>query len=124
MRIPNTVTAVVLALTFSISQLPAAGNSEKMKQMRGYNETIRSLAWQGVIISTGEQCSEVTHSFIRGEDTDGTVYMTVRCRNGDDYMIMEGGDIGEGSRVLTCSEAQAIMRGMGITDNCWLPLSG
>ena len=71
----------------------------------------------------------MTHSFIRGSIPDGTVFVTVRCQDGDDYVIMEGDDyvimengIDEGAMVLTCAESSAIFLKMGVFDNCWTPI--
>ena len=79
------------------------------------------MAFQGLIALSGYMCRSVTHSFIRGAIPDGTVFVTVRCQGGDDYMIMENG-IDEGAMILTCAEASAIFLKMGVFDNCWTPI--
>ena len=94
---------------------------EHIAKLRAYTEILRNMAFQGVILSSGNICRSVTHSFIRGSIPDGTVFVTVRCQDGDDYVIMENG-IDEGAMVLTCAESSAIFLKMGVFDNCWTPI--
>ena len=94
------------------------GAEEHIAKLRAYPEILRNMAFQGVILSSGYSCRSVTHSFIRGSTPDGTVFVAVRCQDGDDYMIMENG-IDEGAKVLTCAQANAIFLKAGIVDNCW-----
>ena len=105
----------------SASVALGAGAEEHIAKLRAHPEILRNMAFQGVILSSGYWCRSVTHSFIRGAIPDGTVFVTVRCKDGDDYVIMENG-IDEGAMVLTCSEASAIFLKMGVFDNCWTPI--
>ena len=107
-----------VALLYAAS---ANASDTHLNKMRGYTEMLRNLAFQGVIASSGSECSGVTHSFIRGADPDGMVFIAARCRGGDDYMIMEDGKK-KGSTILTCDQAAEIFARMGVFDNCWMPL--
>ena len=78
---------ILAAANFVLSSAANAENGH-LQKMKSYTEVMRNLAYRGVIISTGNECYEVTHSFVRGADSEGTVYVTVRRRDGEDYLIM------------------------------------
>ena len=99
----------------------ALGNETHIAKLRAHPEILRNLAFQGVIRSSRNECAAVTHSFIRGALPDGTVLVTARCLDGDDYVIMESG-MEKGSRILTCDQSKIIFMQNGIVDNCWTPL--
>lgn len=76
------------------------------------------------VMMAGKKCPSVSHSIIRGRDADGTVYVTVRCRGGGDYVIIEGD--GPKAVVLTCEQASKIMDNIGgglKNVGCWEPLN-
>ena len=75
------------------------------------------------LMMAGKKCPSVSHSIIRGRDADGTVFITVRCRGGGDYVIMEGDGPKKGV-VLTCEQAAKIMKNVGLKEvGCWEPLN-
>ena len=99
----------------------ALGNEAHIAKLRAYPEILRNLAFQGVIRSSRNECTSVTHSFIRGALPGGAVLVAVRCLGGADYVIMEDA-VNEGSRILTCEQSKLIFLQNGIYDNCWTPL--
>lgn len=100
-----------------------AAEKSKLDEMQGYTETMRHFAFSLVVSSAGFECGMVTHSFIRGSVPVGMVYVAVRCGNGNDYLIMESRDKNK-SRILTCAQANAIMRESGFQTNYWDPIIG
>ena len=99
----------------------AQAEEPHLDKLKGYTETLRNMAFSVVVSSSGKECLAVTHSFIRGADGDGTVYVGVRCKNGNDYLILESGEAG-GAKILTCAQADAIMQSLGLSIGCWDPL--
>ena len=74
------------------------------------------------LMMAGKKCPSVSHSIIRGAVPDGTVFVTVRCRGGGDYVILEGN--GDKGVVLTCEQAAIIMeKTLGFSTGCWEPLN-
>ena len=110
--------AVVLGAIVSAS---AKGDGSHLEKMRGYTEKMRNMAFSVVVTSSGSECNTVTHSFVRGEDETGIVFITVRCQGGRDYMIMESGIRG-GSKTLTCEQVAIVQQSFGLPESCWLPL--
>ena len=98
----------------------AQAEDTHIDKLKGYTETLRNMAFSGVVSSSGNECPTVTHSFIRGTDSEGTVYVGVRCQNRNDYLTLESG--GGGTKILTCAQADAIMQSMGLSIGCWNPL--
>ena len=92
-----------------------------LTKMQGYSEIQRNLAFGMLVMSSGAICNRVTHSFVRGEDDAGVVYITIRCQDGEDHLILEGGER-KGATVLTCAQAAVIMQGLGLPTSCWIPL--
>ena len=111
-------TAIALSLIVFLSPLASASDTP-LEKMRGHTEAMRNLVLGLVVVSSGSECDRITHSFVRGE-VDGMVFVTVRCQNGDEYIIMEGE--GENARIMTCAQSAAIMRGLGMPTSCWIPL--
>ena len=111
---------------FALTMLSASALSAKLthlEYLRAHTESDRHLMYPMVVESAGFKCSMVTHSFIRGTDKSGTVYITVRCKNGRDYLFMEGGSIEPGSaRVLPCNLANTKMMKEISRLGCWDPI--
>ena len=118
-----TSAAFVAVLFAFVSILPlnpiANANENHLEKMRGYTETIRNMAFAVAVTSSGYECREVTHSFVRGVTDDGTVYIAVRCDDGREYMLMEGG---EGSRIATCKQVAVLQTAHGLLASCWFPM--
>ena len=103
---------------------PALGAElTRLEYHRALTESDRHLIYPMVVESAGFKCSKVTHSFIRGTDDSGTVFVAVRCENGRDYIYMEGGSIEPGSsRILPCNLANTIMMKGKYKLGCWDPI--
>ena len=106
---------LLLLVSIMLCASALAAEESKLDEMQGYTETMRHFAFSLVVSSVGFECGMVTHSFIRGSDPDGMVYVAVRCGDGNDYLIMESRDKNQ-SRILTCAQANAIMRESGFQD--------
>ena len=117
-------TAAFVALLFAfVSIVPlspiANANETHLEKMRGYTETIRNMGFAVAVNSSGYECREVTHSFVRGVIDDGTIYIAVRCDDGREYMLMEGDD---GSRIATCEQVAVLQTQHGLPASCWFPM--
>ena len=85
--------------------------------LKSLSESERHLLFAGMVESAGFTCSTVTHSLILGTDDDGSVGTTVRCENGKDYVILEGGNIPDGeSRIMPCLHSTFV-------SGCWHPFA-
>ena len=99
-----TTVALVAVLFAFVSILP-------LSPIANATETMRNMAFAVFVTSSGYECGEVTHSFVRGVTDDGTVYIAVRCDDGREYMLMEGG---EGSRIATCKPVAVLQTTHGL----------
>ena len=106
----------LFSLSFSV-----IGEETFYEQVTSISETLRNSALAISVNSAGKDCPSMSHSIIRGADKDGSVYITVRCRGGGDYMMIEGG--GATGRILSCAQANAISASLNLENNCWMPLN-
>ena len=75
----------LFSLSFSV-----IGEETFYEQVTSISETLRNSALAISVNSADKDCPSISHSIIRGADKDGSVYITVRCRGGGDYMMIEG----------------------------------
>ena len=111
---------LVVAALF-LSALSFSTHADAYKALSETTEVIRNMALAAAINLSVYDCESVSHSFIRGVDKTGITYTTARCRNGGDYMLMEGGDFPQG-KILTCDQVIAIALQTGVDASCWTPL--
>ena len=109
---------VGLIVTLILALSPIAQESESASLLRditNLTEVERNDTLAAIVDSTQDHsCRAVTHSFIRGVDREGNLYVAVRCSEGVDYVLQ----INEArSGVMVCSVLELVAQ-MG----CWTPL--
>lgn len=114
--------AAALAALLPCLAYAANAQDAPLTVIRGFTETLRHQVYEvRVGLATGADCERITHSFIRGEDADGTVHITVRCVDSGDWIILE--PVRGESAVVSCERSKAIMRDLGVGPvSCWLPI--
>lgn len=101
---------------FLLSAFSVAGAETYYEKIIKHPEILRNQAFAISISSAGKNCPSVSHSFIRGVDKNGLVYITARCKGGADWLLMEGG--GKKGRILSCALWKAISK-----TSCWTPFA-
>ena len=118
------LSAAVAAAFFSLASTLtiASARDAPITVIRGFTETLRHQVYEVRMgLATGADCERITHSFIRGEDANGTVHITVRCIDSGDWIILE--PVRGDSAVVSCERSKAIMRRQGVGSvSCWLPI--
>ena len=102
--------AAIVVFCF-LSGVSAETFYEKVKRI---SENQRNQAFAISLMAAGKTCPAVTHSLIRGTDAKGVVFVTVRCKGGGDYIMMEGG--GKQGKLLPCATWRSISGA-----SCWTP---
>ena len=92
-------------------------------RLRALSESERHLMYQKIVAAEGFNCSKVTHSFIRGTDnSDKTVFVTVRCENGVDYIVIHGGNNTPGHKSVSTCHRLYVLGLQNYPSGCWEPL--
>ena len=107
--------AALTLLTIPAIMLAQSGN-EFLAGVLALTETERNQSFAEVIESTEDNyaCQRVTHSFVRGTDSAGNVYVAVRCEGGEDYNLSLSVSR---SGVMPCKLLKVVAQ-----LDCWKPL--
>ena len=112
------------AFSAEITHLEYLEAQTESERLRDLSESERHLMYQKIVAAEGFNCSRITHSFIRGTDnSDKTVFVTVRCEDGVDYIVIHGGNNKPGNKsVSTCHSLYALGL-QNYPSGCWEPLT-
>lgn len=106
------IVALALALSIAVQESESAS---LLRAITTLTEVERNEVFAGIVDSTKDHsCRTVTHSLIRGVDSEENVYVTVRCGDGVDYQLQLNQ---ARSGVMPCSVLELVAQ----TD-CWKPL--
>ena len=108
-------------MVFALLLMSLFGAQSWLRELVETPEDRRNPYYALTLMSAGKKCPSVSHSIIRGALKDGTVFVTVRCRGGEDWVIIEGD--GDDDVVLTCEQAAKITEKIDLKAGCWEPLN-